>query len=143
MNAQASTGYRPPAPFAADGFSGDASSDIVNWNDILELRSLQRPGEKDLVLELIATFLVDTRKRLTRLEEARFMNDTQAIVVEAQTIKCSAAALSAAELRLDAEAVERSAQMCGIDIDYLITRLRQTLTAVQDDLHRGLARYAR
>ena len=92
---------------------GGAAADPVRatWNQMAveELRSLQEPGEADLVAELVDTFHVDARPLCDRLEQAAARGDLAEVRQVAHRIKGSALNLGAERLAGAAGALEAAA----------------------------------
>jgi HPt (histidine-containing phosphotransfer) domain-containing protein len=86
-----------------------ADNGIIDWTQLLALRDVQMPGDPDIVPEVIAMFLEDSRVRLARARAAQGNRDAKALRLEAHTLRGTAGLIGAENLRVAAEALERDA----------------------------------
>jgi HPt (histidine-containing phosphotransfer) domain-containing protein len=111
---------------------------LVDWSQLLMLRTLQGPGEPDIVSDLISSFLVDADARMAHLHEGVSTGDLKIVAHEAHTLKGSAALLGAEPLRREAEALETAARSGSVpDLDDLVRRLDEAIHEAKDALAHG------
>jgi HPt (histidine-containing phosphotransfer) domain-containing protein len=112
---------------------------VVDWPQLLLLRELQDPSEPDVVADLVATFLTDSAVRMARARAALAAGDAKGVMVEAHTLKGSAALLAAEPLRRAAERVERAANAGSTGLAAgLLDDLAATLAEVRGAFEAGV-----
>jgi len=83
-----------------------STNPILNPDAIRALRELSPEGDSEFLQELIAIYLADTPKQLTKLEEAIHRQDAGQVVHAAHTIKGSSGNFGAAQLARLAQEME-------------------------------------
>lgn len=83
-----------------------SSTPILNPDAIRALRDLSPEGDSEFLRELIAIYLEDTPKQLSKLEEAITRQDAELVVRAAHTIKGSSGNFGAADFARLAQEME-------------------------------------
>ena len=106
-----------------------------------QLRSIQRPGEPDIVVEVIELFLRDAPDRLKALRAAAAANDLAAASRAAHTIKGSAGHLGAKTLAtLSGRIEDKAKQGAKIDLAFAVQAVEEELAGVEVALRAELRR---
>ena len=79
------------------------------------LRQLARPGEPDVLREVLATFLADAPRRIAAITHAIECRDAQALLRAAHTLKGAAASIGAAGIQDRCRELESAAREGDID----------------------------
>jgi HPt (histidine-containing phosphotransfer) domain-containing protein len=109
---------------------------VINWAQLLDLREFQRPGEPDVVADLIQTFIEQAAMQLTRMRAAEQAGNAREIELEAHAIKGSAAAIGAIALAEAAQVLETHSANGRLSRP-LIDRVMESLRQAQAVLLRG------
>jgi HPt (histidine-containing phosphotransfer) domain-containing protein len=102
------------------------------------LRQLTRPGEPDVLREVLATFLADAPGRIAAITNAIQCQDAHALLRAAHTFKGAAASIGAAGVQGRCRELETSARTG--DVDQAATAL---LSALDEELERVRSEIAR
>jgi signal transduction histidine kinase/DNA-binding response OmpR family regulator len=107
---------------------------------IATLQQVARDGQPDLLRELHATFVRDTRVRVRDLRDAAARGDAEALGFTAHALKGSAASLGAGELAESCQRVEDRARVGELSgVDHVLDELERQVAAAIAALARAAA----